>query len=322
MSARLLTLLLCLFAAAPALAVELRIAVSRGPVSLLLYVAESKGFLAAEGLAVRMQECHSGRECFQQLDAGTADLATSAELIVALDSMKAASATILASLSSSTQHIKLVARRSAGIQASADLRGKRIGTVAKTSAQYFLENWLLFNEMSPREVTLTPLPVDRLVEELVARRVDAIAIWEPTASEAAARLGSDLAQLAAPRVYTQHFVLSLPKRRLAEREADIQRLLRALLRAERLVANLPDEAATVLAARLQMDRDAARRAMKEHDFRLTLTPTLLSTMDGQARWAVHEGMAPATPGPGAVLQAISAAPLRKVAPDAVTLPSR
>lgn len=322
MSTRFLTLLLCLLASAPALAAELRIAVSRGPVSLPLYVAEAKGFLAAEGLAVRLQECHSGRECFQQLDAGTADLATSAELIVALDSMKAASASIVASLSSSAQHIKLVARRSAGIQASGDLRGKRIGTVARTSAQYFLENWLLFNEMAPRDVIITPLAVDKLVEELVARRIDAVAIWEPTASEAAARLGGDLAQLAAPRVYTQHFVLSGLKRRLAEREADLQRLLRALLRAERLIASQPDDAAAVLAARLQLDRDAARRALKEHDFRLALSPTLLSTMDGQARWAVREGMAPATPGPGAVLQAIHAAPLRQLAPEAVTLPSR
>lgn len=317
-----LSLLAAFGCVSPTLATELRLAVSRGPVSLPLYVAEAKGFFAAEGLKVKLLECHSGRECFQQIESGTADLATSAELIVALDSLRSSSATIVATISTSTQHIKLVARRSAGIASSADLRGKRIGTVARTSAQYFLENWLLYHDIATSQVQVVPLAVGQLVKEVVDHRIDAIAIWEPIATEAATRLGPDLSALAAPRVYNQHFVLSISKRNLAARDADVQRLLRGVLHAERLIATSPEDAAEILASRLQLDRASALAALSEHDFRLVLTPTLLSTMDSQARWAIRERVLDTPLGAGAVLHAIDPGPLRKVSPAAVTLPLR
>ncbi|WP_457418200.1 ABC transporter substrate-binding protein [Roseateles sp. P5_E7] len=317
--------LLALAAALPCGATELRLAVSRGPVSLPLYVAEAKGYFSAEGLAVRMLACNSGRECFQQIGAGAADLATSAELIPALDNLQAAgpaSAVVIATISTSTQQIKLVARRSAGITAPADLRGKRVGTVAHTSAQYFLDNWLLYHDVSAEQVTVVPLAVGQLVDELAAQRLDAIAIWEPIAGEAAARLGADLARLATPRVYTQHFVLAIARDKLAAREADVQRLLRGLLRAQQFIASQPGEAAKLLAERLRIAPAAALAAMGEHAYRLDLTPVLLSTMDSQSRWAIRERIVEPGSGLAPVSRAIDAGPLRKAAPGAVTLPIR
>jgi len=314
--------LLALAALLPCGAAELRLAVSRGPVSLPLYVAEAKGYFSAEGLAVKMLACHSGRECFQQIESGAADLATSAELIPALDNLKAASTVVIATISTSTQQIKLVARRSAGITSPGDLRGKRVGTVARTSAQYFLDNWLLYHDVGAEQVTVVPLEVNQLVDELAAQQLDAIAIWEPIAGEAATRLGVDLARLAAPRVYTQHFVLAIARDRLAAREADVQRLLRGLLRAEQFIASQPGEAAKLLAERLRITPAVARAGMGEHDYRLDLTPVLLSTMDSQSRWAIRERVVEAGSGLAPVSRAIDAGPLRKAAPGAVTLPSR
>ena len=299
---------------------DLRLAVSRGPVSLPLYVADAKGYFAAEGLGVRLLECHSGRECFGQLEEGRADLATAAELVVALDSLRSSNATIVATVSASAEQIKLVARRSAGIAVPADLRGKRIGTVAKTSAEFFLDRWLLYHEVDAADVHVVALGVDQLVDALAARRVDAVAIWEPIAAQAQARLGHDLAALPSPRVYNQQFVLAVGRSLLAARDADVQRLLRALLRAERLIAERPAEAAEILASRLQLDLALARIALGEHDYRLSLTPTLLSTMDSQARWAIRERLVEPGQRIGTLLGAVDPAPLRKVAPQAVSLP--
>ena len=299
---------------------DLRLAVSRGPVSLPLYVADAKGYFSAEGVGVRLLECHSGRQCFAQLEEGQADLATAAELIIALDSLKSSNATIVATLSSSAQQIKLVARQSAGIAVPADLRGKRIGTVAKTSAQFFLDSWLLYHEIDVAEVRVVALGVDQLVDALAARRVDAVAIWEPVAAQARAQLGRDLAPLPAPRVYNQHFVLAAARALLAGRETDVQRLLRALWRAEQLIAERPAEAAEILASRLQLDLGQVKATLGEHEFRLSLTPALLSTMDSQARWAIRERLVEPGHRIGTLLGAVDPAPLRKVAPEAVSLP--
>lgn len=312
--------LMALLAWTCAAAGELRVAVSRGPVSLPLYVAEAKGYFAAEGVQVQFSECSSGRECFERLRSGAADLATSAELIVALDSLTAASSTVVAIVSSSTRQLKLLARKSAGIWVPDDLVGKRVGTVARTSAEFFLENWLLYHGLAATQIKVVPLPIDQLVDRLANGQLDAIAIWEPTASQAVARLGADIAPLDDPRVYRQHFVLSVDKARLASVQGDVQRLLKALGRAEALIASRPQEAAGVLAARLKLDPVAARGAAAEHDYRLSLAPSLLSTMDAQARWAIREGVVPAGPGTGAVALAVEPGPLRSVDPAAVTLP--
>lgn len=301
-------------------AVDLRLAVSRGPVSLPLYVADAKGYFSAEGVGVRLKECHTGRQCFTQLEEGQADLATSAEMVVALDSLRSSNATIVATLSTSAQQIKLVARRSAGIHVPADLRGKRVGTVVKTSAQFYLDSWLLYHEVEAADVPVVALGVDQLVDALGARRVDAVVIWEPVAAQAKARLGYDVADLPSPRVYNQHFVLAVGRALLATREADVQRLLRALLRAEQLIAERPAEAAEILASRLQLDLALARIALGEHEYRLSLTPALLSTMDSQARWAIRERLVEPGQRVGTLLGAVDPAPLRKVAPQAVSLP--
>ena len=122
---------------APAEADQLRLAVAMGPVSLPIYVAQANGYFRSEGVGLAITDCASGRSCFQALLEGRADLATAAELVVSMDSFTSSEASILASFSTSTRHIKIAARRGAGIKSPEGLRGKKIGTVAGTSAQFF-----------------------------------------------------------------------------------------------------------------------------------------------------------------------------------------
>ena len=314
--------LAALLACAPLAAVAaepLRLAVARGPVSLLVYVAEAKGYFADAGLDLRSSDCASGRACFEQLQAGAADVATAAELLATLASFRDGRHAVLASLSSSVHQIKLVARRSAGIAAPADLRGRRIGTVAGTSAQYFLDTWLLYHGIDARETTLAPMAPERLADALARREVDAVAVWEPHASEARTALAGDEAALPSPRVYTQHFTLIGTRDALAARPAALHQLLLALARAQALVAARPQEARAILSARLQLAPERAEAQLREHDFRLRLDQTLVVTMDNQARWAVHAGLAEPRRSPGNLLRAIEPSLLARAVPGAVEL---
>ena len=202
------------------------VAVASGPVSLPIYVAESRGFFKDEGLALQVRDCASGRECYQWLADGRVDLATAAELLVVTGDAARRELAIVATISASSYQIKLVARRSASIAEAPQIRGKRVGTVPGSSAQYFLDNWLVFNDIDPATVTVAGLPPDRLVAALEARSVDAIAIWEPIASSAALALAGDAVTFATPRVYTQHFNLVGARPTLERRDADVARLLR------------------------------------------------------------------------------------------------
>jgi len=310
-------LLALALAGAVARAEPLTLAVSPGPVTLPVYVAQARGFFKDEGLDLQLAECASGRECYQWLAEGRVDIATAAELQVATGAAAHRDLAIVATISTSSYQIKLVARRSAQIAEAPQIRGKRVATVPGSSARYFLDNWLMFNDVDPASVTLVGLPPDKLLPALESRSVDAIAIWEPLASAAAVALGGDAVTFVSPRVYTQHFNLVSARPKLARREADVVGLLRALQRAQRAIQAEPAAANALLAARLHVAPAMAATVMEGQDYRVRLDQSLVTTMQSEARWAARDaGGAPAAVD---VLRAIAPGPLRRLDPSAVGL---
>jgi ABC-type nitrate/sulfonate/bicarbonate transport system substrate-binding protein len=296
-------------------AAPLTLAVSSGPVSLPIYVAEARGYFKDEGLDLRLRDCASGRECYRWLADGQVDVATAAELLVATGSAAHRDLAIIATISASSYQIKLVARRSAQIAEAPQLRGKRIGTVPGSSAEYFLYNWLVFNDIDPAAATLVGLAPDKLVAALEGHGVDAVAIWEPLASAAALALGGDAVTFVSPRVYTQHFNLVSARTTLARRDPDIARLLRALLHAQRTIRAEPAAVRALLAERLRLAPAVVSAVIENQDYRVRLDQSLVTTMQGEARWAARA--AGDTRAGIDMLRTIEPAPLRRVDPAAV-----
>ena len=83
---------------------------------------------------------------------------------------------MIATISTSSHQIKLVGRRSAAISLPAHLAGKRVGTVLGSSAQYFLDSWLLFHDIDPQRTKVVGFAADQLVAALQRGAVDAVAI--------------------------------------------------------------------------------------------------------------------------------------------------
>jgi ABC-type nitrate/sulfonate/bicarbonate transport system substrate-binding protein len=297
----------------------LSLAVADGPVSLLIYVAQAEDYFRREGVVVQTKECSSGRACFQLLSEGSVDIATGAELLVTLNRTKRPELAIIATICTSSHQIKLVARRSGGIVIPKQLVNKRVGTVAGTSAQYFLDSWLLFHEIDPKQVSVVMFAPDQLVAALQRREVDAIAIWEPLASAALAALADDGLAMRNPRVYTQHFSLMTERRTIGARDADLGKFIRALIRAQDLIATDPSKARSILRARPGIDPSLAEVSLKENDYRLRLDQTLLTTMSSQTRWAVREGYIDSRAKTDAAAEAVEPSLLRQAAPTAVTL---
>lgn len=297
----------------------LLIATSKNALSLPLYVAEAQGYFAAEGVAARLVECLGGQRCIRQMLAGEAQLATASDLPVMFHGFERSDFAVIATFVTSEQDNKLVTRKSSGITAAAQLEGRRVGTVKGASAQYFLDTWLLFHGVDPKRVQVVPLAPEQAPGALERREVDAIAIWEPYAFMALKSLGTDGVVLPALRVYSQTFNLVASRKAVAEREADIVKLLRAMLRAERFIRERPRDAQALLMTKLQLGQDYVERDWRNHDFRLGLAASLLGTLDGEARWALREGHVPAgLPRPN-YLHLVEPGPLSKVAPAAVTL---
>mgnify|MGYP002788468246 CR=1 FL=1 len=310
---------LLLVAAAAAGAGELVIAVSLTSLSLPLHVAADKGYFAAEGVAVRIEDCLGGQRCMRRLLDGRAQLATVSDLPVMFHSFERRDYAVIATFVTSTRDLKLVTRAGSGIARAADLTGRRVGTVKGASAQYYLDAYLLYHGIDPARVEVVGLSPEQIPGAFERREVDAVVVWEPYAWLAIRAAGGDARVLPNPRIYTQTFNLVADRRVLAEREDELVRVLRAVERAQQLIRNRPTEAQAIMKARLQLDQSFVDWAWGDLHYRLGLDQSLLSTLENEARWALREGHVQARGALPNVLDVVDSGPLRKALPEAVTV---
>ena len=298
---------------------ELTVAVSRTSLSLPFYVAESQKYFADEGVAVKRLDCIGGPRCLKLMLDGQVPLATAAEMSVMFSSFDRADYAIIATFVTSANDLKLLTRKSSGITSVAQLAGKRIGTVKGTGAHYFLDAALVFNGLDPQRTELVMLAPEQIGPALKDGRIDAASIWEPFAHQSMRELAADGAVIPGPRLYTLSFNLVADRKLIAERNADIVKLLRALVRAERFIRERPLQAQAMLKETLDVDQAYVDATWSDYEYRMSLDQSLVSTLEGQARWAVREGHVPQRSRIPNYLRFVDREALRKAAPDAVTL---
>lgn len=315
---RLLLLLLAAWLAGTAAAAPLTIAVSRSPHSLPVFVALAEGLFEAEGLSVKAVEAPSGRRCLKLMAEGQADLGTAAETAIAFESLERADFALIATFSSTSSDVELVARRAAGIKAARDLVGKRVGVVKGTSAQYFLDTFLLNNDIDPKTIQQVAIQPEAALEGMVSGQIDAVAVFQPFAYAIAHSPRVDGVVLSETGDYKQTFNLVAQNSFLKSRRPDVERFLRALHKANELIRAQPRRAEAIFVSRLGVEPAFARWSMQRTHAVLALEDGLLRTLQSQANWALREGYASGRK-PADYRSLIDAAPLRAVLPNAVSL---
>jgi len=295
----------------------LRIAVSQTPLSLPFYVAENMGYFSAEGVKVKINDVIGGHRTMQQLLEGTADLATSSEAVVMFNSFKHSDFSVIASFVSSDDDVKVITRADAGINQPKHLSGKLVGTVTGAASHYYLETLLLLNGVNPKDVKVRNLQPEDMSNALKNKTVDAIAIWEPYPFKALKAVPGTKT-LPKSNAYRLTFNLIVHKKYLGTRDDELVKILRALDRAEQFINSQPREAKAILLNRLKLDQSFIDWIWPSYNYRLTLDQSLLTTLEGEARWARQEGLVKGDKSPN-YLNFIYAGPLSKVRPTAVSI---
>lgn len=137
----------------------------------------------------------------------------------------------------------------------------------------------------------------RIAQEIANRAVDATVTWKPLVFEVQAALGENALFLAADNGYTQMNVLLGRSVSLKERPVAIEKLTRALLKAEEFTRSRPQEALQLLSDWTKADIDVLRPMWREFDFRINLLQSHLITLEDEARWAMARGYAEKGPVP-------------------------
>ena len=287
--------------------------------SLPIYVAEAQNYFHAAGVDVVTREYPSGVACLAALAQGQVQIATASEVGVMFNSFARPDLAIFATLSSSTTGQKIIVRKSGGIRSAQQLVAKRVATAPRSNAHYYLDSALVMNGIDPAQVAVQYLPADQVGAALVAGDIDAAVIWEPYAHQALEALGQQGELLPNAPVYTSRFNLVAARGPLAAREADFVKVLRAVERAMRFISEHPEQAQAILRARLGVDPSYIADTWGDYRYALSLSQSLVTSIDVEARWAVRGGHASASGELPRGQDVVVTGPLRKVLPDSVTL---
>jgi len=296
---------------------RLAIAVTRTPNSALVHLALAKGCFAAEGLEVTAQPFDFGRLALEAVLEGKADLATVAETPLVLATLRGQRLAILGVAASTSRSNALLVRRGAGIGTVQGLAGKRIGVPRGTTSEFFLDTALVRGGLAVEAVTLVDLKPDLMSKALAAGAVDAVAVFVPHPSRLLRELGAEVTQLEQPPFH-EHFALAALADFPARRPAAAERVMRALLRAEAIVREQPDEARRAAFEVMGMPKAEFDDLWGRFEYGVRLDQAFLSTLEAQARWAIRAGLAPPQPIPD-FRQVMAPGPLRAASPDAVRI---
>jgi NitT/TauT family transport system substrate-binding protein len=263
------------------------IAVSETPLSAPVFVAAKMGYFRKHGLDVTLERYNGGHKCLKAVLDGNTEYGTSSDYPIMINSFKRSDYEVLATFVSSDNDVKLMADRRKNITYPSDIKGKRIGVVSGGSSHYFLDRFLLFNNMKLDDVEIQHTSPEKMPAAITAGEVDAIAVLEPYAYLAREKLGDNLISFPAKDYYCETFNLVGLKKTVKENGDVAIRIIKALKEAEDFIESSPEQAQQIVIDELKIDQKFIRSIWSDFDFRLSLEQSLLLTLENEARWAIE-----------------------------------
>lgn len=317
---RILAIVLCTGAGfgSIAAAAEPRIAVSKSPLSLPFFVAKEKNLFAKYKVEPVVVECLGGDRCMKELVEGRVDLATSTELPFMFAVFDGAPISLITTFVTNKDDMRFIVRKSVLQQGGVkSLAGKRVGYVNRASSHYYRDLFLLYQGIDPQAIIPVPMGGEALAKALANGEVDAISVWEPWGRVALKLGGEDVVEVDTPRLYSQSFNLTVRNDYRLSQARRASAVLAALNEAIQFIKKNPGEAKRILVRDAGVSPDVVDMMWPTYRFELSLQQSLLTTLQGQARWARREGHVNKALGEPEFLNFIDASLLRKLSAKAV-----
>lgn len=260
----------------------------------------------------------TGRETAQALMGGAAFVATLAEWPFLLASNNRHDLRVIAVITSA-QSMGILADRSAGVESTNDLVGKRVGFPQGTSAQFLFESY--FNTAGILEkVNAVNLPPPQLQPALIRGDIQAIAIWQPFLERARMEQPKDFIYLPESQsTFRVVYCVVTTEENIYRDPNGLKFILEALIEAE----NLLDDRSQVALRRLKnatgLSENTLNTLLPLFRFQVVLDNEIIDTWKKLAVWAHKSGLANEDILKRDWQSYIHANSLREVAPERVQL---
>lgn len=297
---------------------KVTLALGREPLAALAMIAVEEKFFENAGLDVNVKKYNSGALSLKALLAGEAPVATTADIPIAFESLAHQDFSIVATIGSSDNEGRIVARKDKGVQTPADLRGKRVATQKSSAVHFFLHMFLLQNGLSAGDIQLSYMKPDELVKALVNGDIDAFSMREPFASQAMQSLGDNGIVFMQPGLYRKTFSLVVRNDLLKQKPRLVQRLLEGLAQAEAFALKQPEKAKAILARGLEAKPEEVAQTWKDSNLMVSLDQSLLVGLEDEAKWIIASKLSDVAQAPS-YLDMIHVDSLKAVNPVMVSL---
>ena len=282
----------------------------------LIHIAEEKGYFLEEGIDVEIKGYPTGKAALTATFNGEVDMGTVADTPIVFSSFERNDFTVFATIVDSAQHAKCLTRKDIGINTPQDLIGKKVATTIGTTAHFFMITFLTFNGLDTSDVEIINLKPEEMAEAIVNGEVDAIFAWEPNILKSQKSLEGNAIMLPSNVGYMATFNL-VSKNDFIENNPQLTRkIIKALIKAEEFTNNNREESIDIIALRLEANGEDIDKLWDGYKFRLSLSQTLIITLEGEARWAIENKLTEETEVPN-YLDYIYLDALEEVKPQAV-----
>lgn len=262
--------------------VRILLAEAVGPATALVYVAEEQGLFKDEGVDVVRSEFASGREALDAVMAGRADVATVAETPIVYGRLAGQTPSIFALIAKSPH--SLVARRDHGVGDVVSLRGKRVGTTLGSAAEFFLRRLIDKHELDWTDIDVVNLRPPDLIPSIARGDISAYTSWQPFVARGVEELGSDAYVLQSTNLYTQYFVLAARAEYVRDHADAVDRVVRAMIRAEDYARANPGATQKIVSDRTGLTVAEVRAIWADHTFVVEVDDELVQTLVAEAAW--------------------------------------
>ena len=284
----------------------------------LVHIAEEKGYFLEEGIDVEIKGYPTGKAALAATFNGEVDMATVADTPIVTNSFERNDFAVLVTILDSAQHAKALARKDRNISTPQDLVGKKVATTIGTTAHFFLVTFFALNGIDTSDVEIVNLKPGEMVEAIVDGDVDAIFAWEPNILESQKSLGDNAIVLPSDVGYLQTFNLTTKNDFIENHPESIRKIIKALAKAEEFTKDNREESVDIIASRLGADREDIDKLWDGYRFRLSLSQTLIMTLEDEARWAIRSSFTDKTEVPN-YLDYIHMDALEEVKPEAISI---
>ncbi|MEH0021405.1 MAG: ABC transporter substrate-binding protein [Desulfobacter sp.] len=305
----------------PALAEQpaLTIATGWGAMTGPVAIAQEKGFFKEQGIETTTLSMTGGKQTFQAYLQGKADIMSNTCLKIVRSNLDPSDHVIIATLSYTDNQLKLLARKSAGINKVSDLKGKKIVVHKASFAHFYLEKFLLFNGLDLDDV-----------EEVFAGKKEIPGVIERGLAHATMQhgvpiaktkkiLGEDHVIFQNPAVHRKTQQLLVRREWVAKHREQAKGLLRAIIKAEEFIKTNTEESIKILAKAKKYDiNDMAHTVRHEMNFYLSLKQSIFTELEGMEQWALDNNVVERKT-PRNYLEMVDYSLLEEIAPKRVTI---